>query len=218
MFVLDTNVVSHLRRPEKADPNVVAWAATVPVASFFISSITLLELELGTLLMERKDTRQGSVLRAWIDAQVLPRFAGRILAVDTAVALRCARLHVPDPCADRDALIAATALVHGMTVVTRNVEDFQPTGVEILNPWEWEPGQVTLHMEMQEVLRDKGNRWMTPAEIAAAVNRRDLYHRRDKTQVPDSQIAARARKYEQMFECRTGNSRLQIRLRHGETP
>ena len=100
-----------------------------------------------------------------------------------------------------------------MTGVTRNVEDFQPTGAEILNPWEWKPGQVALHMEMQEVLRDKGNKWMTSAEIAAAVNKRDRYHRRDETQVPDSQIAARARKYEQMFECRSGNIELQIRLR-----
>jgi predicted nucleic acid-binding protein len=215
MFVLDTNVVSHLRRADKADPNVAAWAASVPVASIFISSISLLELELGTLLMERKDSKQGAVLRAWIDDQVLTRFSGRVLAVDTAVALRCARLHVPDPCSERDALIAAAALVHGMTVVTRNVEDFQPTGVEILNPWEWEPGQVTLHIVMQDILRASGNRWMTPAEIADAVNKRDRYHRRDKTPVPDSQIAARARKYEQMFECRSGNNRLQIRLRQG---
>jgi toxin FitB len=213
MFVLDTNVVSHLRRPDKADPNVVAWAASVPVASIFISSITLLELELGTLLMERKDPKQGAVLRAWIDGQVLTRFVGRVLAVDTAVALRCARLHVPDPCSERDALIAAAALVHGMTVVTRNVEDFQPTGVEILNPWEWEPGQIALHIEMQDILRDSGNKWMTAAEIANAVNKRDRYHRRDKTRVPDSQIAARAREYEQLFECRSGNTRLQIRLR-----
>src|ERR1700761_8675572 len=213
MFVLDTNVVSHLRRPDKADPNVVAWAANVPVASIFISSITLLELELGTLQKERKDPKRGAILRAWMDNQILTRFVGRVLAVDTAVALRCARLHVPDPCSERDALIAAAALVHGMTVVTRNVEDFQPTGVEILNPWEWGPGQVTLHVEMQTILRDAGNRWMTPSEIAAAVNERNLYHRRDNTQVRDSQIAARAGKYERVFECRSVNTKLQIRLK-----
>lgn len=135
MFVLDTNVVSELRRPEKADPEVLAWASATPLASFFLSSITVLELELGTLLMERKDADQGAVLRAWMDRQVLPRFEGRILAVDTAVAQRCARLHVPDPRAERDALIAATALVHGMTVATRNVADFAPTGVRTVNPW-----------------------------------------------------------------------------------
>jgi predicted nucleic acid-binding protein len=85
------------------------------------------------------DAVQGAVLRAWLDRYVLSAFAGRILDIDIAVATRCAKLRVPDPKAERDALIAATALVHGMTVVTRNVDDFKPTGVEILNPWEWEP-------------------------------------------------------------------------------
>lgn len=135
MFVLDTNLVSELRRAEKAHKRVLAWAASIPLASFYLSSITVLELELGTLLMGRKDAAQGAILRTWIDRQVLPRFEGRILAVDTAVALRCAALHVPNPRAERDALIAATALVHGMTVVTRNVADFEATGVRIFNPW-----------------------------------------------------------------------------------
>jgi predicted nucleic acid-binding protein len=141
MYVLDTDVVSHLRRPEKAHPNVIAWASNTPVTPHFISAITLFELERGILLMERKDAAQGAILRAWMDNQILVRFSGRILPVDIAVAQRCARLHVPDPKPERDALIAATALVHGMTVVTRNVHDFEPTGVEILNPWEWEPGK-----------------------------------------------------------------------------
>jgi len=136
MFLLDTNVISELRRPDKADRNVVAWAGTIPAATFFLSAISILEIELGVLLIARKDAAQGAVLRAWIDDQILPRFDGRILAVDTAVAQRCARLHVPDPRAERDALIAATALVHGLTVVTRNVADFEPVGVALLNPWE----------------------------------------------------------------------------------
>ncbi len=136
MFLLDTNVISELRRPEKADRNVVAWASTIPAASFFLSAISILEIELGALLSARKDAAQGAVLRAWIDEQILPRFEGRILPVDTAVAQRCARLHVPDPRAERDALIVATALVHGLTVVTRNVADFEPAGVALLNPWE----------------------------------------------------------------------------------
>ena len=135
MFVLDTNVVSELRRPEKADPRVLAWASATPLSMFFLSSITVLELELGTLLMERRDPAQGAILRAWMNNQVLPRFEGRILAIDLAVAQRCARLHVPDPRAERDALIAATALVHGMTVATRNAVDFEPTGVQIVDPW-----------------------------------------------------------------------------------
>jgi predicted nucleic acid-binding protein len=135
MFLLDTNVISELRRPEKADRNVVAWASTVPATSFFLSAISILEIELGALLSARKDAAQGVVLRAWIDDQILPRFEGRILAVDTAVAQRCARLHVPDPRAERDALIAATAMVHGLTVVTRNVADFELAGVALFNPW-----------------------------------------------------------------------------------
>jgi len=86
--------------------------------------------------MERRDRKQGGILRAWMDGHVLPTFAGRILGIDTAVAQRCAILHVPDPRSDRDALIAATALVHGMTVVTRNVSHFQPMGVTVVNPWQ----------------------------------------------------------------------------------
>lgn len=135
MFILDTNVVSALRRPDKTDPRVVAWASAQPLSSFFLSAITVLELELGALSLARKDAAQGALLRSWIDGRILPQFDGRILAVDTAVALRCAQLHVPDPRAERDALIAATALVHGMIVVTRNVADFAPTGVRTLNPW-----------------------------------------------------------------------------------
>lgn len=137
MFVLDTNVVSELRKAKagKADRNVTAWAASVPASALFVSAITILELEAGVCLIERRDPAQGTILRVWMDAHVLPAFAGRVLPVDTAVAQCCARLHVPDPRADRDALIAATALVHGMTVITRNAIDFEPTGVPILNPW-----------------------------------------------------------------------------------
>ncbi|MFY9832676.1 MAG: type II toxin-antitoxin system VapC family toxin [Methylocystis sp.] len=136
MFLLDTNVVSELRRVEKADRKVLAWASSAPLASFFLSVVTVLELEFGALSVERRDKAQGLVLRSWIDDQILPRFEGRVVPIDTAVALRCAKLHVPDPRAERDALIAATALVHGMTIVTRNVADFEPTGVRILNPWD----------------------------------------------------------------------------------
>lgn len=137
MYLLDTNVVSELRKAKagKADRNVTAWAASVPAAGLFLSAISILELETGILLVERRDPAQGAVLRAWLDDHVLPAFAGRVLPVDTVVAQRCARLHVPDPRSDRDALIAATALVHGLTVVTRNVADFAPTGVALVNPW-----------------------------------------------------------------------------------
>jgi len=136
MFLLDTNVVFELRRRERTHPKVAAWADSVQASDLFLSAITILEIEAGTLLLARRDAVQGAVLRAWIDEKVLPAFAGRILAIDTLVAQRCAKLHVPDPRAERDALIAATALVHRMCVVTRNVSDFQPMGVELLNPWD----------------------------------------------------------------------------------
>ncbi|TLY98826.1 MAG: type II toxin-antitoxin system VapC family toxin [Gammaproteobacteria bacterium] len=139
MYVLDTDVVSELRRPERAHPQVAAWAARTPLVLHFISSVTVYELEVGILLMERRDRAQGAVLRAWMDRQVLPRFEGRILSIDTDVARRAAALHVPDPRPERDAFIAATALVHGMTVVTRNAADYAPTGVQVLNPWELMP-------------------------------------------------------------------------------
>ena len=137
MFVLDTNVVSELRKVRlgKADAGVARWADSVNADALYLSAITVLELETGVLLMERRDPKQGATLRAWLDNAVLPEFAGRVLPIDTAVAQRCARLHVPNPRAERDALIAATAQVHGMTIVTRNTADFEPTGVALLNPW-----------------------------------------------------------------------------------
>ena len=140
-FLLDTNVISELRkaRANKADPNVAAWVRTVPAGSLFLSVIVIQELEIGTLLAERRDPSAGAILRAWLDHHVLPAFSGRILPVDTAVARCSATLHVPDPRPIRDALIAATALVHGMTVVTRNVADFATTGVSLLNPWDEPP-------------------------------------------------------------------------------
>jgi predicted nucleic acid-binding protein len=137
VYVLDTNVVSELRKAKagKADRHVVAWASSVPAGQLYLSAITVLELEMGVLRIERRDRAQGALMRAWLDEQVMPAFAGRVLAVDAVVALRCARLHVPNRLAERDALIAATALVHGMTVVTRNVGDFAAASVALIDPW-----------------------------------------------------------------------------------
>lgn len=137
MYLLDTNVVSELRkiRQGKADVHVANWADSVDAAELYLSVITIQELEIGVLLAERRDPAQGAIFRAWLNSHVLPAFTGRILTVDTAVAQHSARLHVPDPRPVRDGLIAATALVHGMIVVTRNVADFEPTGVPTLNPW-----------------------------------------------------------------------------------
>ena len=137
MYLLDTNVVSELRkiRAGKGDANVAAWTESVDALDLYVSVITLEELERGTLLMLRRDAAQGGLLRAWVDQQVLPAFAKRILPIDTVIAQRCARLHVPDMRPTNDALIAATALVHRMTIITRNVSDFTPMGVPVLNPW-----------------------------------------------------------------------------------
>lgn len=140
MFILDTNVVSELRkiRLDKADKNVASWADSVETPDLYLSVVTIQELEIGGLLAERRDVEKGAIFRSWLNNQVLPAFEGRILPVDSAVALQSARLHVPDPHPVRDGLIAATAIVHGMTVVTRNVDDFKRTGVPILNPWDKE--------------------------------------------------------------------------------
>ena len=139
MYLLDTNVISEMRKSNTcgADRNVVAWARSVAVNDLFLSVISVLEIEIGVSLMERRDPLQGNALRSWLDGQLLVAFAGRLLPIDTAVARACARLHVPDPLPDRDSLIAATALVKEMSVVTRNVADFAPTGVEIINPWNY---------------------------------------------------------------------------------
>jgi hypothetical protein len=136
MYLLDTNVLSELRRRDRTNPAVAAWADAVHPGDLFLSAITILEIEAGTLTLHRRDKIQGAMLRAWIDNKVLPTFENRILPVDTAVALRCARLHVPVPRSERDALIAATALVHRMKLVTRDIADFAPMEVDLLNPWE----------------------------------------------------------------------------------
>ena len=138
MFILDTNVVSELRKAGsgKADPNVVQWLGQVDAPLLFLSVVTILELELGVRRLERRDQSQGRLLRAWLDRAVLPEFKGRVLPIDIPVALRCAELNVPDPKPERDALIAASALVHGMTIVTRNIADFAPMGVATINPWD----------------------------------------------------------------------------------
>jgi len=138
MYLLDTNVVSELRKvgSGRADSNVVRWADGVATASLYLSAISVLELELGVLQVERRDAAQGAMLRTWLESQVMVAFDGRILSVDAVIAKRCAQLHVPDPRAERDALIAATALTHVLIVVTRNVSDFATTHVDLINPWD----------------------------------------------------------------------------------
>lgn len=137
-YLLDTNVISELRKTGdgKADPHVVTWINAEDTASFFISAITILELERGVLGVQRRDAVQGARLRAWLDNHIRPEFSGRILPIDDAIATRCAYLHVPNRRNEADALMAATALIHGLTVVTRNVRDFEGTGVVVIDPWQ----------------------------------------------------------------------------------
>jgi predicted nucleic acid-binding protein len=137
MFLLDTNVVSELRktRTQKIDANVERWWATVRVTEFSISVVTLLELEEGVLRLQRRDTPQGKILRDWVDRFVIKSFEGRILPITSPVARACAVLQVPDKRPLGDALIAATAIVHGLKIVTRNEVDFAGAGADIINPW-----------------------------------------------------------------------------------
>jgi len=136
MFLLDTNVVSELRRRDKADMRVLRWAAQQSVSAQYLSAITVFEIQLGILQKERRDPHQGALLRSWFRNKILENFARRILPFDAVVAQRCAELHIPNPQAERDAIIAATALEHGMTIVTRNVDDFRFDDLRVFNPWE----------------------------------------------------------------------------------
>ncbi|MGO1410900.1 MULTISPECIES: type II toxin-antitoxin system VapC family toxin [unclassified Microbacterium] len=135
-YLLDTNVVSELRKPERrADPAVRSWVASRAPSDLCLSAITVLEVEVGIRGLERRDRAQASRLQTWLEEGLLGAFAGRILPVDVSVARRAAQLHTPDPRPERDALIAATAAVHALTVVTRNVKDFEALDVAIIDPW-----------------------------------------------------------------------------------
>lgn len=136
-YLLDTNVISELRKPAAtASAHVRDWTAARPRDSQFISVTTVMELETGVRQRERRDPAQGRILRAWLEDTVLTEFSDRILPVSLEVSRRTAALHVPDRRPQSDAMIAGTALVHDMTLVTRKVADFLPMGVRVINPWE----------------------------------------------------------------------------------
>jgi len=137
MYLIDTSVISEIRkaRSGKADLNVIRWAETVDYSEIFLSAISILELETGILLAERKDKAKGALLSQWLHQVIIPEFKERILPFALTEALCCATLHVPDRQSERDAMIGATAIVHGMTLVTRNIADF-PAKVRLLNPWQ----------------------------------------------------------------------------------
>jgi predicted nucleic acid-binding protein len=134
-YLFDTNVVSAARRRERLPRAVADWLSRIPQSRVYISVISLLEIEVGIRRLERSDPAQGAVLRRWKSTVVAEGFRGRTLPVDAAVAETAGALHVPDPKPQLDALIAATAIVHRLTVVTRNAADFEPMGVAIVDPW-----------------------------------------------------------------------------------
>jgi toxin FitB len=138
VFLIDTNVLSEFRllHDNRADKAVAAWASLHDPDTFFMSAVTLMEAEIGIRRMEWRDPRQGRVLRDWFNGVILPRYRTRILPIDDRVATLAATFHVPNPAPFADSLIAATAIIHGMTIVTRNVRDFGFPSVAVLNPWD----------------------------------------------------------------------------------
>jgi predicted nucleic acid-binding protein len=139
MFLLDTNVISELRRPEKASPAVVAWASAIVQDETFLSALTVYDLELGVQQKERADAAQGAILRAWLTGQVLVEFAERIIDLDGSVAAMAATLVVKHQISAADAYIAASAITRQLTIVTRNVKHFARTNAPMINPWEYKP-------------------------------------------------------------------------------
>lgn len=136
MYLLDTVTVSAMRRPEKAPGTLRRWVASVDPMQCYISVITIFEVELGVQLLDRRDRHQAAPLRQWLDTVLRPSFRSRLFPVDEPIALACAALHVPNPRPERDALIAATAIVHGLAIVTRNVRDFRRFPLRLVDPWQ----------------------------------------------------------------------------------
>jgi len=133
-FLLDTNVVSELRKKERCAPKVSAWAATVPRNQDFLSVLVVGELVRGAILKRRTDPQMADALARWI-ARLTHLYAERILPVTLEIAQERGRLSALRPIPPEDGLLAATALVHRLTLVTRNVRNLQGLGVSLLNPW-----------------------------------------------------------------------------------
>lgn len=134
MYLLDTNVLSEFQR-SRPNEGVLSWVESVDPVKLNISVLTVLEIEVGILRLSRRDEVQAMRLRNWLDEAVLDGFEGRTLPITLEISRRAAQTHVPNSKPAIDALLGATASVHGLTVVTRNVKDFAELGVPVFNPW-----------------------------------------------------------------------------------
>ncbi|WP_124054864.1 type II toxin-antitoxin system VapC family toxin [Arcanobacterium ihumii] len=136
MFLLDTNVISEIRKPQsRIDANVKQWFEDKSPLDCYLSSTTIYEIEMGIVQVNRKDKPQAAILRYWLENHVLAAFENRILPMETAVARAAANLQKRRTLPYRDCIIGATALVNGLTMVTRNVADFESMPISLVNPW-----------------------------------------------------------------------------------
>lgn len=137
MYLLDTNVISESRKMAKGNANqgVMDWLSTVSEHEIFTSAVVMMELERGVLRLERKDIPQGQLLRYWFEQEICPAFQNQILTIDQETARICAKLHIPEHAPENDVWIAASAIQHNFTLVTRNTADFMRTGVKLFNPF-----------------------------------------------------------------------------------
>ena len=133
-YLIDTNVISEIRKGDRANAQVVAWWSAVAEDELWMSTLVLGEIRKGIERTRRRDPPKARALEQWLDT-LTTHFENRALAVDTAVAEAWGRLNGPRPLPVVDSLLAATAIVHGLTLVTRNTADIEGTGVATLNPW-----------------------------------------------------------------------------------
>ncbi len=159
MHLLDTDLVFELRNAKAGatDPGLATWAAKAARTSLFVSALTLLELETAVTRAERQDKPRGAALRDWLDSRVMPAFDGRILPVDAAVVRRRAHVPLADP---RDALLAATALEHGLTLTTRDAAAFAKVPrLKVFNPIGYQPDALDDEEDWGQVAK-AGSQWL----------------------------------------------------------
>jgi len=133
-YLLDTNVISELRKGDRADANVTAWFADVAEEEIFLSVLTVGEIRRGIESVRRRDPNSAAALDRWL-ALLREAHADRVVSIDGAITEEWGRMNVPDPLPVVDGLLAATARVLGLTLVTRNIADVEGTGVELLDPF-----------------------------------------------------------------------------------